>query len=111
MKYLLTVNGNEKWAAGLPPDPEEMERMGKFVEEISKSGTLLFTGGLSPKETRITASRGKVLFTDGPFTEAKEMMGGFALVEVGSHEEAIELSKRFFAIHGDGAGTMREVFG
>ena len=110
MKYLLTVNGNEKWVAGLPPDPEEMEKMGKFVEEIARSGALIFTGGLSPKETRITASGGKIVFTDGPFTEAKEMMGGFALVEVDSHEEAIKLSKRFFAIHGDGTGTMREIF-
>ena len=111
MKYLLTVNGNERWAAGLPPEPEEMERMGTFVDEISKSGALLFTGGLSPKETVITSSNGKIVFTDGPFTEAKEMLGGFAIVEVDSHEEAVELSKRFFAIHGDGKGTMREVFG
>ena len=110
MKYLLTVNGNDKWAAGLPPDPDEMERMGRFIEELTESGTMIFTGGLSPKEVKITASGGNVSFTDGPFVEAKEMIGGFAFVEVKSHEEAVEVSKRFFAIHGDGVGTMREVF-
>jgi hypothetical protein len=93
------------------PDEAMMAEMGAFIAEMSASGVLLATGGLEPGGTRIKASGGKVTLTDGPFAEAKEVVVGFALVEVRSREEAIELSKRFFQIVGDGEGAIQQVFG
>lgn len=72
---------------------------------------LLATGGLDPEGTRITSSAGKITMTDGPFTEAKETILSFALVEVRSKEEAIELARRFWQIAGDGEGAIRQVYG
>ncbi|TDC50671.1 hypothetical protein E1281_21580 [Actinomadura sp. KC345] len=94
-----------------PPDEAMQIEMGRFIEEMSKSGALLATGGLEPGGTRITSSGGKVSVTDGPFTESKEAVVGFALIEVRTREEAIELSKRFWQIVGDGAGVIKQVFG
>jgi len=74
-------------------------------------GVLLATGGLGPAATRVRSSAGKVTVTDGPFTETKELTGGFALVEVKSREEAIEWAKRFRKIVGDGDSLVQEVFG
>jgi hypothetical protein len=93
-----------------PPDEALQMEMGKFIEEMSKAGVLLATGGLEPGGIQITSSGGKVTVTDGPFTEAKEAVVGFALIEVRTREEAIELSKRFWRIVGDGAGVVKQVF-
>ncbi|MFD0691761.1 YciI family protein [Actinomadura fibrosa] len=91
---------------------EELQaEMGAFIAEMSRSGVLLATGGLDPNATRISSSGGKVTVTDGPFAEAKEAVVGFALIEVRSREEAIELSKRFWGIVGDGEGVIQQVFG
>ena len=82
------------------PSDELMRAIGTFTEEIAKSGRLVQTGGMasSAKVTRVRASGGKLTVTDGPFAEAKEQVGGYAIIEVGSREEAIELRP---AIHGD----------
>ncbi|GLZ06013.1 hypothetical protein Acsp03_34790 [Actinomadura sp. NBRC 104412] len=97
--------------AGGEPDAVQAEEMGRFIEEMSKSGVLLATGGLDPRATTIRSSGGKITVTDGPYTEAKEVVVGFALIEVRSKEEAIELSKRFWSIVGDGEGVIQQVFG
>jgi hypothetical protein len=94
-----------------PPDPEMYAAMGKLIEEMSKAGVLLATGGLGPHPTQVISSGGKVSFTDGPFTEAKEVAVGFALIEAKSKEEAIEFSRRFWQVAGEGAGDIYEVFG
>ncbi|NKZ06523.1 YciI family protein [Actinomadura latina] len=94
-----------------PPDERLQQEMGKFIEETAKAGVLLATGGLEPYGTRITSSGGKVTVTDGPFTEAKEGVVGFALIEVRTREEAVEMSKRFYSIVGDGEGVIKQVFG
>jgi len=78
---------------------------------MSKAGVLLATGGLGPNPTQVISSGGKVTITDGPFAEAKEAVVGFALVEAKSKEEAIEFSRRFWQVAGDGAGEIYEVFG
>ena len=70
----------------------------------------LATGGLDPHATRIKNSGGKITVTDRPFTEAKEAVVGFAVVDARSKEEAIELSKRFWKIVGDGEGVLQQVF-
>ena len=66
MRFLMTTS------AGDPPDERMMTEMGQLVEELSRAGVLLATGGLDPVGTRITSSGGKITMTDGPFTEAKE---------------------------------------
>jgi hypothetical protein len=83
------------------PSAELMSAVGKFTDEIAKAGKLIQTGGMasSAKISRIRASGGKLTVTDGPFTETKEQVGGYAIVEVKSREEAIELGRRFMEIH------------
>ena len=71
---------------------------------------LLATGGLD-RGTHVTASGGNITLTDGPFTESKEVIVSFALVEVRSKEEALELSRRFWKLVGDGEGDIRQVDG
>jgi hypothetical protein len=88
-----------------------MAEMGKLIEDTTKAGILLATGGLGPQSTRVRTSSGKVTVTDGPFTEAKELTGGFALIEVKTRAEAIEWAKRFRKIVGDGESVIQEVFG
>lgn len=85
--------------------------MGAFIQELTASGALLATGGLEPGGVLITSKDGDVTVTDGPFAEAKEAVVGFALIEVRSKEEAIELSKRFWRIVGNGKGIIQQVFG
>jgi hypothetical protein len=96
-----------------PPSPEMYAEMGKFLEEATKAGVLLATGGVGPVEeaVKVTNTDGKFTVTDGPFTEAKELIGGWALLEVRDEEEAIEWTKRFLSIAGDGESTIRQVFG
>ena len=95
-----------------PPGPEDFAEMSKFMEEATKAGVLLATGGVGPIEslTKIVNSGGKITVLDGPFTEAKELIGGWALMECRDQAEAIEWSKRFVAIAGEGEVRLREVF-
>ncbi len=109
MRYMMMTKDDASVKAA-PPSPEMFVQMGKLIEEMTKSGVLLATGGLLPNPTRIKSSNGKVTITDGPFTEAKEAVVGFALIEAKSKEEAIELSKRFWQVVGDGQGEIYEVF-
>ncbi|MFC5752139.1 YciI family protein [Actinomadura rugatobispora] len=106
MRFLMMTTDS-----GSEFDEKMAAEMGAFIEEMSRSGALLATGGLDPHPTRITASDGKITVTDGPFAEAKEVVVGFALIETRTKEEAIELSKRFWSIAGDGGGVIHQVFG
>jgi hypothetical protein len=95
-----------------PPTPGLMAEMGAFIEEATKAGVLLAAGGLAPLDeaTRVTYSGGKFTVVDGPFTEAKELIGGWALMEARDKDEAVEWTKRFLAIAGDGESTIRQVY-
>ena len=97
---------------GTPPTEEHMAEMGKFVEEMFKSGVLLATEGCLPtaKGARIRFSRGNFTVLDGPFAETKEQIGGFALLQVNSKEEAIEQTKRFLRVAGEGETEIRELY-
>jgi hypothetical protein len=98
---------------GALPAPEEMARMGNFIEEMMKSGVLLSTEGCLPSATgaRVRLSGGKLTVTDGPFTETKELVGGFALLQTKSKEEAIELAKRFLNfVGGEGECEVRQLY-
>jgi len=108
MRYLLYEVENKNAA---PPTPQLMAEMGKLIEETTKAGILLATGGLDAKSTRVRSTGAKLTVTDGPFTEAKELTGGFALIEVKSREEAIEWAKRFRKIVGEGESVIQQVFG
>ena len=110
MKFLCMYKTSKP--EGVPPTQEEMARMGKFVEEMKASGKLLATEGCLPSAVgaRVRLAAGKFKVTDGPFTESKEIIGGFALLQTNSKEEAIELNKRFLEVAGDGEVEVREVF-
>jgi hypothetical protein len=99
-------------AEGQPPSQEEMATMGQFIEEVSKAGILLATEGCLPssKGARVRQTAGKHTVTDGPFTETKEIIGGFALFEVKSKDEVIEWTKRFLKVAGDGEVEIRELY-
>jgi hypothetical protein len=94
-----------------PPSPEMMEEMGKFIAEVKQAGILVATGALQQTGTRLKLSNGKFTVTDGPFIELKELMAGWALLQTKSLEEAIEWSKRFRKIVGDGESEIVQVFG
>ncbi|MBX6350102.1 MAG: hypothetical protein IRZ11_01150 [Clostridia bacterium] len=96
-----------------PPTPEVMARMGEFMEEMSRRGVLVATGGMMPSSegAQIRLADGKFTVTDGPFAEAKELVGGWALIDVPSKEEAVEVAKRFLAIVGEGEARIRRVMG
>jgi hypothetical protein len=98
--------------SGVPPTCEMIAEMGRFIEEMAKAGALIATDGLLPtaQGARIRQSGGKVTVTDGPFTEAKEVIGGFAIIQARSKEEAIELNRRFLKVAGDGEVELRQMY-
>jgi len=108
MKFLLTYQGD----TSKPPTPETMAAIGKFGEEMTKAGVLLMTGGLVRPNTgtRLKLVAGKFSVTDGPFPETKELIDGFALINVRSKQEAIEMGQRFMSIAGDGDAEVLQVF-
>ncbi|MDR3619639.1 MAG: YciI family protein [Paludisphaera borealis] len=98
--------------AGAPPSMEMMERMGVFVEEVTKAGVLLGSDGLKPtsKGKRVRLSDGKVTVTDGPFTESKELIASYALFQVKTMDEAIKWTTRFLEVLGEGECELRPLF-
>ena len=88
---------------GQQPSERLMQDMGKLIEEMTRDGSLVTTAGLRPTKEgkRVRWQRGKVFVTDGPFTETKEVIGGYAILEAASMQAALELTKRFLRIHGD----------
>ena len=97
MRFLVMHKSNEENEAGVPPSPELVEEMGKLMEESAREGVLLAAEGVHPssKGARLSFSGGKRTVTDGPFAEAKELIAGFAVLQVESREEAIEWATRF----------------
>ena len=109
MKFLSIYKSAERNA---PPSQEEMAKMGKLVEEGMKAGWLLGTEGCLPSAlgARVRRSNEKVTVTDGPFTEAKEVVGGFAILRANSKQEAIQLAKDFLQVVGDGECELRQIY-
>lgn len=93
---LMIPGGYEKAGADVRPDAKAVEAMMKYNEELQKAGVLLALDGLHPPATgaRVTFKGGKPKVTDGPFAEAKEVLGGYWMIQVKSREEAIEWAKR-----------------
>ncbi|GHJ43651.1 hypothetical protein Cs7R123_09930 [Catellatospora sp. TT07R-123] len=106
MRFLMTSMATDQ-----APDEKLFAEMAKFIDEMTAAGVLLATGGLERGGVRLTSSGDEITVTDGPFAEAKEAVAGFALIEVRSREEAIELGRRFRSIVGDGVSMIQQVFG
>jgi hypothetical protein len=108
MKFLMTYEQKP----GVPTTPEQMAAIGRFSQEMEKSGILLMTGGLQrpTRGARVRLDGGKFSVTDGPFAETKELIDGFALIEVKTKEEAFAVAERFMKIAGDGEGEILQVF-
>ena len=104
MKFMIIVKANEDSEAGKMPSEELLSAMGKYNEELMRAGVLLDLAGLQPssKGARIQFSGGKRKVIDGPFTETKELIAGYWIIQVKSREEAIEWAKRVPAPHGEG---------
>lgn len=110
MKF-LSIHTPDQRTAGSPPSPELMADMGQFVEEMLEAGVLLATGGLLPgaHSVRLQASGGTVAVTNGPFTGSPGAVGGFALIEVRSKADAIEVCRRFLLLAGGGVSELHQV--
>jgi hypothetical protein len=116
MRFMMIVKHAEK--QGPPPKPL-MDAIAKLGEEETKAGTMLGSGGLGPTAlgARVRLSKGQVTVTDGPFTEAKEVVGGYAQFELKSKEEAIASAVRFMELHKqhwpgwEGETEVRQMFG
>src|SRR5688500_3622870 len=103
MRFMSIVKADANYEAGHPPSPELMAAIGKLTQEMIQAGIVKDTGGLFPSSAgaRVRATGGKLTVTDGPFTESKELIGGYAILEANSREEAIELAKQFMKVHVD----------
>ena len=101
MRFLSMIRIDEK--SGKKPSEQLMNDMGKLIEEMTRTGQLVSTAGLRPTSegVRVRLRRGNLSMIDGPFTETKEVIGGYALLEANSKADAVELIKRFLKIHGD----------
>jgi hypothetical protein len=97
---------------GVPPTQEQMDEMGRFIEEMQSTGALLATEGCLPSAlgARVRLSGGELTVIDGPFAESKELIAGFALLQADSREEAVELTRRFLQVAGDGECEIRQVY-
>src|SRR5215831_4998327 len=101
MRYLSIYKAVER---NTPPSAEHIAKMGQLIEETMRSGALLATEGCLPSAMgmRVRLADGEITVKDGPFTESKEVVGGFAILQADSKEQAIELTRRFLHIAGDG---------
>jgi hypothetical protein len=112
MRFLGYTLSDEAALPVEPPSPELYEQMGRFVEEAIKAGVIVATGGIAPTAAgaKITLKDGDYTVVDGPFVEAKEIVGGWALMECRDLAEAVEWSKRFLAVLGEGEVRVRPVY-
>lgn len=111
MRFMMMVYANKDSEAGVLPTEELIAPMAKYHEELVKAGVLLDASGLHPtsKGWRIQYDGGKRTIVDGPFTESKEVIAGYTLIQVKSRAEAMEWAKRFPAPFGEGARGQIEV--
>jgi hypothetical protein len=117
MKFLTFIRSSEAYRSS-PPPAALMEAMGKFVEQSRANGTLVDTGGLLPSKdgARIRLANGEVTVSDGPFTETKEVIGGWAILQAASTAEAVRHAREFMELHRkhwpgfDGECELRPMF-
>jgi hypothetical protein len=100
MRYMMFIKHTQDYGNVQPP-ASLYEEMGKFIEETTKSGNFVGGAGLQPtsKGTRVKLKGGKISVIDGPFTESKEIVGGYAIIDAATHDEALALARRFMELH------------
>jgi hypothetical protein len=100
MRYLTFIRHSESYRQS-PPPAALMEAMGKFIEKSVKDGSLVDSGGLLPTKdgARVRLADGKITVTDGPFTETKEIIGGYAIINVATKAEALRIATEFMELH------------
>ncbi|MER7846419.1 YciI family protein [Kitasatospora sp. NPDC096077] len=100
-RFMTLIRIDENARDGWEPDPGFEQRMGALFEEITKAGVMLETAGLTPtaQATRVSWTDGKIGYTDGPFTETKEVVGGYAILQCKDKAEALEWTRRFLQTH------------
>lgn len=100
MKYLAFIRHSEAHRAAAPP-PALMEAMGRFVQKSLQDGSLVDTGGLLPSKDgfRVRLANGAITVTDGPFSESKEVIGGWAILKANSKAEALHIAQEFMELH------------
>jgi hypothetical protein len=110
MRFLGYTLGDES-VPFPPPSPELMTAMDEMIEDATKAGVLVATGGIAPTAmgAKVTLQDGEFTVVDGPFTEAKEIIGGWALLDCRDLAEAVEWSKRFVSVLGEGEVRVRPV--
>jgi hypothetical protein len=110
MRFIMMIKANKDYEAGVPPDPKLLAAIGQYTQEMIKAGVVLATEGLLPssKGARVRLADGKLTVLDGPFTETKELVGGFAIVKASSRKEAIDLGSRFMILHKEALGGKWE---
>jgi hypothetical protein len=109
MRFMMLYRPGKESDA--PPTEKEIAEMGKFIEKMAKAGVLIATDGLQPSSlgARVRISGGKFAVTDGPFSEAKELIAGYAIVQVASKAQAIDLAQQFLAVVGEGESEVRQM--
>jgi hypothetical protein len=116
MRFMMLVKSAENSG---PPPQALMDAIGKMAEDATKAGLMLQSGGLAPTamSSRVRVSQGNLTTMDGPFTESKEVIGGYAVFEFKSREEAIEATVNFMELHTqhwpgwEGETEVRQIFG
>ena len=100
MRYMMFIKHTQDYGKVQPP-AGLYEDMGKFIEETTKSGNFVGGAGLQPTSagTRVRLNDGKITVVDGPFTESKEIVGGYAIIDAKSRDEALALARRFMELH------------
>ena len=121
MKFMMLVKHTEKFEGDRPVAPPKklMDEVAKLGEAAAKAGTMVANGGLAPTavSSRVRLSGGKVTVIDGPFAEGKVFIGGFAIFDLKSKEEAVESARRFMELHRqhwpgwEGETEVRQIFG
>ena len=110
MRFMMLVKATKDFEAGVWPDEKLLSKMADWTEELVKAGARLEAGRLQPSSqgVRVRYANGKFTLTDGPFAETKELVGGFAILEAASKEDAIRLGKDFMQLHADVLGQAYE---
>lgn len=110
MQYMMIVKATKDSETGCVPNPKLMEAVARMAEEATKRGIMLGAGGLQPSSqgARVKVAGGKTSVIDGPFAETKELVGGYAIFEFASKEEAIRMGRDFMQVHADILGPSYE---
>ena len=110
MQFMMIVKATKDSETGGPPNPKLMAAIAKMAEDATRRGVMVSAGGLLPSSqgARVRVSGGKTSVVDGPFAETKELVGGYAIFDLPSKQEAIRMGKEFMQVHADILGPSYE---